>query len=169
MRESKRQKPVLGAGFAPTGAGRRLPPSPTETAGMGFETGPPRPENSKQMQRRVVGQFAVAAPCERRNSLRIQDRRSETAATNYSKKILNRGNEPKDLLKTHDLSFFGAKNEPKTNPILSAKRGNKSEKAGPVENRISKIEIRNSKPGVRATRQDDLDPRKAISNGNWQM
>ena len=29
----------------------------------------------------VVGQFAVAAVTERRNSLRIQDRRSETAAT----------------------------------------------------------------------------------------
>src|SRR5208337_1980937 len=29
----------------------------------------------------VVGQFAVAALSERRNSLRIQDRRSETAAT----------------------------------------------------------------------------------------
>jgi hypothetical protein len=30
----------------------------------------------------VVGQFAVVALSERRNSLRIQDRRSETAATN---------------------------------------------------------------------------------------
>ena len=31
----------------------------------------------------VVGQFAVAALSERRNSLRIQDRRSETAATKF--------------------------------------------------------------------------------------
>jgi hypothetical protein len=37
-----------------------------------------------------------------------------------AKKILNRGNEPKDLLKIKHLAFFGAKNEPKTNPILSA-------------------------------------------------
>jgi hypothetical protein len=37
------------------------------------------PENLTR--RRVVGQFAVAALSERRNSLRIQDRRSETAAT----------------------------------------------------------------------------------------
>ena len=36
-----------------------------------------------------------------------------------AKKILNRGNEPKDLLKTHDLAFFRAKNELKTNSILS--------------------------------------------------
>jgi hypothetical protein len=36
------------------------------------------------------------------------------------KKILNRGNEPKDLLKKQDLAFFRAKNELKTNPILSA-------------------------------------------------
>jgi hypothetical protein len=30
-----------------------------------------------------------------------------------AKKILNRGNEPKDLLKTQNLAFFEAKNEPK--------------------------------------------------------
>ena len=36
-------------------------------------------------------------------------------------KILNRGNELKDLLNTQDLAFFGAKNELKTNSILSAK------------------------------------------------
>jgi hypothetical protein len=41
-----------------------------------------------------------------------------------AKKILNRGNEPKDLLKTQDLTFFEAKNEPKTNSILSAKSAN---------------------------------------------
>ena len=35
----------------------------------------------KASVRQVVGQFAVAALSERRNSLRIQDRRSETAAT----------------------------------------------------------------------------------------
>jgi hypothetical protein len=28
-----------------------------------------------------------------------------------AKKILNSGNEPKDLLNTQDLAFFGAKNE----------------------------------------------------------
>jgi hypothetical protein len=38
-----------------------------------------------------------------------------------AKKILNRGNEPEDLLKTQHLAFFRAKNEPKTNSILSAK------------------------------------------------
>ena len=35
----------------------------------------------KESNEGVVGQFAVAALSERRNSLRIQDRRSETAAT----------------------------------------------------------------------------------------
>jgi hypothetical protein len=39
-----------------------------------------------------------------------------------SKKTLNRGNEPKDLLQTQHLAIFGAKNEPKTNSILSARR-----------------------------------------------
>ena len=43
-------------------------------------------------------------------------KRSENA-----KKILNRGNEPKDLLKSRHLALFGAKNEPKTNSILCAK------------------------------------------------
>jgi len=33
-----------------------------------------------------------------------------------AKKILNRGNKPKDLLKTNDLADFRAKNKPKTNP-----------------------------------------------------
>jgi hypothetical protein len=47
-----------------------------------------------------------------------------------AKKILNRGNEPKDLLKTHDLAFFGAKNEPKTNPILSANKRKSRRKTG---------------------------------------
>jgi hypothetical protein len=41
-----------------------------------------------------------------------------------AKKILNRGNEPKDLLKTQNLAFFEAKNEPKTNSILSAESAN---------------------------------------------
>jgi len=35
--------------------------------------------------------------------------------------MLNRGNELKDLLKTQHLAAFGAKNELKTNSILSAK------------------------------------------------
>src|SRR5208337_282297 len=39
-----------------------------------------------------------------------------------SKKILNRGNEPKDLLETQHLAVFGAKNELKTNSILSPRR-----------------------------------------------
>jgi hypothetical protein len=38
-----------------------------------------------------------------------------------AKKILNRGNEPKDVLKIQHLSVFRAKNEPKTNSILCAK------------------------------------------------
>jgi hypothetical protein len=45
-----------------------------------------------------------------------------------AKKILNRGNEPKDLLKTQHLAFFGAKNELKTNPILSAKMSRSKQK-----------------------------------------
>jgi hypothetical protein len=47
-----------------------------------------------------------------------------------AKKILNRGNEPKDLLKTQHLAFFGAKNEPKTNPTLRGKEADQSEKTG---------------------------------------
>jgi hypothetical protein len=47
-----------------------------------------------------------------------------------AKKILNRGNEPKDLLKIQHLAIFAAKNEPKTNPILSAKTADQSEKTG---------------------------------------
>jgi len=41
-----------------------------------------------------------------------------------AKKILNRGNELKDLLKTKDLGILVAKNELKTNSILSAKMRN---------------------------------------------
>jgi len=47
-----------------------------------------------------------------------------------SKKILNRGNEPKDLLETQHLAVFGAKNELKTNSILSAKSAYQSGKVG---------------------------------------
>jgi hypothetical protein len=52
-------------------------------------------------------------------------KRQETA-----NKILNRGNEPKDVLKTQHLAFLGAKNEPKTNPILSAKMSRSKRKSG---------------------------------------
>jgi hypothetical protein len=41
-----------------------------------------------------------------------------------TKKILNRGNELKDLLQIQHLARFGAKNELKTNSILSAKSAN---------------------------------------------
>jgi hypothetical protein len=41
-----------------------------------------------------------------------------------TKKILNRGNELKDLLQTQGLTVFGAKNELKTNWFLSAKSAN---------------------------------------------
>jgi hypothetical protein len=44
-----------------------------------------------------------------------------------AKKMLNRGNELNDLLKTHHLAFFGAKNELKTNSILSAKNAKNRE------------------------------------------
>jgi hypothetical protein len=47
-----------------------------------------------------------------------------------AKKILNRGNEPKDLLKIQHLASLGAKNEPKTNPILSAKMSRARRKSG---------------------------------------
>jgi hypothetical protein len=47
-----------------------------------------------------------------------------------AKKILNGGNEPKELLKTQHLAFFGAKNELKTNPILSAKMSRSKRKSG---------------------------------------
>jgi hypothetical protein len=47
-----------------------------------------------------------------------------------AKKMLNRGNELRHLLKTQHLAFFGAKNELKTNSILRAKNANQSGKAG---------------------------------------
>ena len=47
-----------------------------------------------------------------------------------AKKMLNRGNEAKDLLKTQDLAFLRAKNEPKTNPISSAKMSQTKRKRG---------------------------------------
>jgi hypothetical protein len=47
-----------------------------------------------------------------------------------AKKILNRGNEPKDLLETQHLAVFGAKNELKTNSILSAKSADQSREVG---------------------------------------
>jgi hypothetical protein len=47
-----------------------------------------------------------------------------------AKKILNRGNELKDLLETQRLAFLGAKNELKTNWFLSAKCGNQGDKTG---------------------------------------
>jgi hypothetical protein len=46
-----------------------------------------------------------------------------------AKKILNRGNEPKDLLKTKDLASFEAKNEPKTDSVFSAKRARSNRKS----------------------------------------
>jgi hypothetical protein len=43
-----------------------------------------------------------------------------------ARKILNRGNEPKDVLQTQDLAFLGAQNEPnfecKKEPIEAKKR-----------------------------------------------
>jgi hypothetical protein len=42
-----------------------------------------------------------------------------------AKKMLNRGNELKDLLKTQHLAFFGAKNELKTNWIFARKKREK--------------------------------------------
>ena len=47
-----------------------------------------------------------------------------------AKKILNRGNEPKDVLETQHLAVFGAKNELKTNSILSAKSAHQSGEVG---------------------------------------
>jgi hypothetical protein len=46
------------------------------------------------------------------------------------KKILNRGNELKDVLKTKDLMFLGTKNEPETNSILSPKSADQAQKTG---------------------------------------
>ena len=45
-----------------------------------------------------------------------------------AKKILNRGNELKDLLAIKDLAYFGAKNELNISSILSANDANSSEK-----------------------------------------
>jgi hypothetical protein len=58
----------------------------------------------------------------------LRDRRGGGKWLEDRKKILNRGNELKDLLKTNDLASFRAKNKPKTDSILSAKRANQREK-----------------------------------------
>ncbi len=55
-----------------------------------------------------------------------------------TKKILNSGNKPKESLKIHDLAFSGAKNEPETNPISSAKNCDQSGKTG-VRRRVSGV------------------------------
>jgi hypothetical protein len=47
-----------------------------------------------------------------------------------AKKILNRGNELKDLLQTQGLADFLAKNELKTNSVLSAKMRGLHPKSG---------------------------------------
>jgi hypothetical protein len=70
-----------------------------------------------------------SAGTERANGIRKRPAGSGKWQEN-AKKILNSGNKPKDLLKTRHLAFFGAKNKPKTNPILSAKIANQSEKTG---------------------------------------
>jgi dsDNA-binding SOS-regulon protein len=61
---------------------------------------------------------------ERRQRAREGDwkaaRRGRKTARN-AEKMLNSGNELKDLLETQHLAFFGAKNELKMNSILSAK------------------------------------------------
>jgi hypothetical protein len=49
-------------------------------------------------------------------------------AGKQKKDTKNRGNKPRDLLKTKHLSSYGAKNKPKTNSILSAKSADQSEK-----------------------------------------
>ena len=49
-----------------------------------------------------------------------------------AKKMLNRGNEPKDVLNTQHLAFLRAKNVPKTNSISSAKMSRSKRKSGPT-------------------------------------
>ena len=71
-----------------------------------------------------------------------------------AKKILNRGNEPKDLLETQHLAVFWSENEPKTNWFLSAKSANQSGKVGfgcPV-------------PGVRAGRVGGENGEQGMGN-----
>jgi hypothetical protein len=47
-----------------------------------------------------------------------------------TKKMLNSGNELKDLLETQHLAVFGVKNELKTNSILRAENAKQGGKAG---------------------------------------
>jgi hypothetical protein len=61
----------------------------------------------------------------------IQDRHGGGAKRfGNAKKILNRGNELKDLLKTQHLAVFWSENELKTNSILSAKSADQSGEVG---------------------------------------
>jgi predicted molibdopterin-dependent oxidoreductase YjgC len=62
--------------------------------------------------------------------IRKAARRGRKMATKC-KKMLNRGNKLKDLLKTQDLAVFRAKNKLKTNPVLSAKMSKSKRKKGP--------------------------------------
>ena len=64
-----------------------------------------------------------------------------------AKKMLNGGNELKDLLRTQHLAGLGAKNELKTNSILSAKEADQSEKAGFG---IQESGVGSQEPGVTA-------------------
>jgi hypothetical protein len=53
-----------------------------------------------------------------------------------AKKILNRGNEPKDLLKTKELAFSGAKNE----LFLECHKGQSKPRIGPGIPELWRIE-----------------------------
>jgi len=85
---------------------------------------------SKALGRRAAGRPTAlglppeaSAPAGHRVAMRPCARTLKTGGQRppLQKKILNRGNELKDLLDTQDLALFGAENELKTNSILSAK------------------------------------------------
>jgi hypothetical protein len=77
-----------------------------------------------------------------------------------AKKMLNRGDELKDLLKIQGLAFFGAKNELKTNSILSAKS---------ARNREQGIGNREQNTGNSGQRRGDREKQQGMVNRFPQM
>ena len=109
---SKRKSGILVAGFTETGAGRSPALLPAHGAGRRHESGPQGSLRRRRVEPPILGAHGHAPLPE--NS------KTGSRRPPLQKKILNRGNELKDLLNTQDLALFGAKNELKTNSILSA-------------------------------------------------
>jgi hypothetical protein len=86
---------------------------------------------------------------ERGKKIRKQPARGGKRQEN-ARKILNRGNRAKDALKTQHLTISRARNEPKANPVLSAKEDDQSERVGCRCNAAHTDVVRDLRPRLRA-------------------